>query len=105
MSQVVVQVTVDFVQIGAGQGGVMLGAQQANHPGQGQSEQPITVGNAQTLRLSVAEAVPGTAGSITVANILTALQSAATDLAGSTGTPIITATTLATINGWQTGNP
>jgi hypothetical protein len=49
--------------------------------------------------------VPGTAGSVTVANILTALTTASNNIAGATGTPIIDATTLAEINGWQTGNP
>jgi hypothetical protein len=49
--------------------------------------------------------VPGTAGAITEANLLTALQTIASDFAAATGTPLITADILAQINAWQTGSP
>ena len=95
----------DFDAVAPGGGSVMMGGLNANDPGQGQSLYPIAAGNAQTMRLQVAELILGYNGSITLAEIDTALKQLADDLAGSTGTPIITAATLATINGWATGNP
>jgi hypothetical protein len=52
-----------------------------------------------------AEAVPGTAGAITLANINTALTAAVAALAGASGTPLITPTLLAQINAWNSGSP
>ena len=100
---ILVNVTVDFVQVGAGTGSSMLGQAQANVPGQGQSEQPHAIGSGQTMRLSVCEPVAGTAGSYALSDILTALETCASDLAGASGTPIIDATTLAQLNAWETG--
>lgn len=98
-------VTIDFVEVGPGTQSVLLGQFQANVPGQGQSQYAHIVGNAETLRLSDAVQVPGTPGSYTVANILTALQTAASDFAGATGTPLVTAAVLASLNGWNSGQP
>lgn len=105
MAQLMIRVTIDVVQVGAGMGGVMVGQSQANNPGYGQGVGAGEVGNAQTKRYQDAVQVPGTAGGVTLANINTALTQAVTDFAGSSGTPIISTAELATINGWQSGNP
>jgi len=104
-SAVKVRVYADFDFVGAGMGTSMLGGLNANDPAQGQTGQPITAGMAQTLRLQVGEQVLGNGGSITLAELLTALDAIATDFAGASGTPLITASVLAQINGWATGNP
>lgn len=99
------RVYVDIDAVAVGGGTSMLGGMYANDPPQGQAGYPIAAGNAQTMRLQVSEAVLGYNGAITLAQIDTALKAASDDLAGATGTPIITTATLATINGWATGNP
>lgn len=99
------RVYVDIDAMAIGGGSVMLGGLYANDPGQTQSLYPSAAGNAQTMRLQVGETVLGYSGNITLAEIDTALKAVADDLAGATGTPIITAATLATINGWTTGSP
>lgn len=95
----------DFDRVAPGGGSVMLGGMYANDPPQGQSGYPIAAGNAQTKRFQVAEMVLGYNGSMTEAQILTALQTLASDLAAATGTPIITTSILAELNGWATGLP
>lgn len=100
-----IRVYIDFDAVSAGGGTTMLGGLYANDPGQGQGASPIAAGFAQTLRLQVAEIVAGYNGALTLAEISTALTNVAADIAGATGTPIITAAILAQINGWATGNP
>ncbi len=104
-SAVRLRLYVDFDSVGAGTGVVLMGQNQSNLPGYGAALTPGVTGNAQTMRLQIAEMVLGNGGSITLAEILTALDQAATDLAGASGTPIIDAATLATINGWAAGSP
>ena len=104
-SAVKIRVYIDFDAVGAGMGSVMLGGLNANDPTQGQLASPITAGNAQTLRKQVSEQILGTGGSITLAEIAAALVVVSTDIAGATGTPIISTADLAQINGWATGNP
>ncbi len=101
--RVSVRVRVEAVPAGAGPAG--LGGLNADDPSYGQSQYPGASTIAQTKYYQDAEAVPGTAGSITLANINTALTSAVTALAGASGTPLISAADLATINGWFSGNP
>ena len=89
-------------------GNVFLSQFQANMPGQGQATQPHVGPVAQMRQYIVAEAVPvapGSEASVTLANISTALTSCVADLAGATGTPIITTAELAIIQGWPTGTP
>jgi hypothetical protein len=105
MSQVRIEVEVRIMQAPAGGGTVMMGQSQGNNPGVGQLAAPGSVGNAQMLFMNDAEIVPGTPGAITLANLNTALVAVANDLAGSSGTPLITAAILAQINAWQTGSP
>ena len=105
ISGVKLRVYCDLDFIGSGTGTVLMGGLNANDPAQGQTQQPIAAGVAQTLRMQVAEVVLGNGGSITEAEILTALQQIASDLAAATGTPLITPAILAQINGWATGNP
>ena len=85
-----------------GSGNTFMGQFQANIPGQGQTEQPRVVFNAQVRQYIVAEGIPG-GDAPTLANINTALTSCVSDLAASTGTPIITPAELALIQGWSTG--
>jgi hypothetical protein len=100
-----VKVLVRVEAVGAGTGPSGLGGLNADDPSYGQSLSPGAAPLAQTIYYQDAEPVPGTAGSITLANIKTALDAASTTFAGSSGTPIINATQLATINGWFTGSP
>lgn len=91
-----------------GGGNATLGQFQANVPGQGQAEQPRMVFLAQVRQYIVGEPVPvapGSEGSVTLANIKTALDAVSADYAGSTGTPIITPAELAIIQGWASGLP
>jgi hypothetical protein len=98
----------DFDWVPDGAAGAALGQSQANNPGFAAALNPGAVGNAQTLRLQVAESVPG-GDSPTGANFNTALSSAATDL----GTLLTTAgafsggaaTPLTLIQAWSTGGP
>ncbi|HXI47149.1 MAG TPA: hypothetical protein VNH39_01075 [Steroidobacteraceae bacterium] len=106
MSQVRIEVEVRIMQVGAGTGTVLMGQPQANNPGVGPLPQGNgSLGNGQMLFMNDATMVPGTAGAITEANLLTALQTIASDFAAATGTPLITADILAQINAWQTGSP
>lgn len=100
-----VRVFVRVDQIVGGTGTALVGQVQADNPGYGQGDDPGPVGAGQTMLLSDAETVPGTAGAHTVANFRTALVAAADAIAGSSGTPKITAAVLAEINAWQTGSP
>jgi hypothetical protein len=91
-----------------GGGNTFLAQFQANVPGQGQTEQPRIGFAAQVRQYIVAEGVPvaaGSEGSVTLANINTALTNAVADLAGASGTPIITPAELAIIQGWASGSP
>lgn len=99
------RVYVDIDAMAVGGGTVMVGGLYANDPGQGQGLAPSAAGNAQTMRRQVGETVLGYSGNVTLAEIQTALVAIANDLAGATGTPIITTADLAQINGWATGNP
>jgi hypothetical protein len=99
--RVSVRVRVEAVAAGAGPAG--LGGLNADDPSYGQSLLPGAAPFAQTIYFQDAEQVPGTAGSITLANIKTALDAASTTFAGSSGTPIINPTVLAQINGFFSG--
>lgn len=103
MSQVRIEVEVRFMQVPTGGGTVLMGQAQGNNPGVGPLAGPGSLGNAQMLFMNDATAVPGTAGSVTLANILTALDQIADDFAAASGTTLITPDILAQINGWQTG--
>lgn len=100
-----VSVRVRVEAVGGGTGTSGIGGLNADDPAYGQSLYPGAAPIAQTIYFQDAEQVPGTPGSITLANINTALTSAVTTIAGATGTPLIDATTLAQINAWYTGNP
>lgn len=102
-----VQVTAEVMWAPAGGGGSLVGQQQANVAGQGQTQQPRIVPIAQWTQYIDAEPVPvavGSEGSVTVANIKTAIDAASTAIAG-TGSPLINATQLAIIQGWASGSP
>lgn len=105
MAAVRIEVEVRFMQVPAGGGTVLMGQAQGNNPGVGPLASIGSLGNAQMLFMNDATPVPGTSGSITKANILTALQAIASDFAAASGTTLITADILAQINGWQTGQP
>jgi hypothetical protein len=100
-----VKVYLEFAAMACGGGTTMLGGMYANDPAQGQNGYPIAADNAQSLYKQVAEVPLGFNGSLTLAEIQTALVQVANDIAGATGTPLISAADLATINGWATGNP
>ena len=101
----IVQIEVRIARGSPGTTGVMVEQSMSNNPGQGQSAQPIMMPGSQMVYLQDAEIVPGTDGSITLANINTALTNAVTAVAGASGTPLITAAILAQINAWPTGSP
>ena len=105
MSQVRIEVEVRFMQVGAGTGIVGMAQQQGNTPGVGPLGAPGIGGNAQMLFMNDATQVPGTSGSVTKANILTALQTIAADFAAASGTTLVDTDILARINGWQVGSP
>jgi hypothetical protein len=100
-----VRVYVDIDYVGRGTGTALMGGINANDPAYGQGLTAGETAVAQTIRFQTSQQVPGTAGSTTLANILMALDNAANNIAGATGTPIIDAATLAQINAWNTGNP
>ena len=101
--QVRCRIYLDIDSVAGGTGTVLLAQFQAEMPGYGQAQGPGAGGVKQTLRLDDAVQVPGTPGSLTVANFNTALTAAVADFAGATGTPLITPAVLAQINGWFTG--
>ncbi len=105
MSQVRIEVELRVMQVPRGGGTVMMGQAQGNNPGVGPLAGPGTVGNAQMKFYNDATLVPGTAGAITLANLLTALQAIASDFAAASGTVIFTAAEIAEINAWQGGSP
>lgn len=110
-----------------------LAQQQANVPGQGQPTVAAAVAGgsgvsgstatnvamatgqlahsafaAQVRQYSTFEPIPvgaGSEGSVTLANINTALTNAVADISGSTGTPFINSAELGMIQGWASGNP
>jgi hypothetical protein len=91
-----------------GSGNTYMAQQQANIPGQGTSNSPRIAFMAQVLQFIVAEGVPvapGSESSVTLANLASAINQCATDLAGSGASSIITPANLATIQGWASGNP
>lgn len=104
-SAVKVRVYVDFDSFAAGAGPSGLGAGFSNNPGFGQAGNLGASGASQTRRYQAAEVVLGSGGAITLAQIQAALVAIANDIAGASGTPIITAAELAIINGWNTGQP
>ena len=94
---------VDICWVPEGTGGVSFtGGAIANTPGHGQTQTAGSVPNAQTMRFQAAAVIPG-ADSPSLANINTALTTIVNDLAGSTGTPQITAALLAQIVAWASG--
>lgn len=93
---------IDIDYIAPGTGPALMGQSQANSPGFGQGAGAGSVGASQTMRIQVAEAVAGGA-SPTLAQIDTALKAIADDIAGATGTPLITPTVLAQLQAWATG--
>jgi hypothetical protein len=97
---ILIRVYADFstMPIGTGGVGIVPGGGYANEPGMGASLGPAPGENAQTLRLQQKEATVQASGTITEAELATALTSAATDLASQ-----LTAAIVAQINGWSTG--
>lgn len=119
-----VEIEVRFGWINAGGGNTLLAQQQANVPGQGNPTSPAvasglgvaqatgqlarTAFSAQVMQFISFEPVPvaaGSEGSVTVANLNTALTNAIADITGASGTPFINAAVLAVIQGWATGGP
>jgi hypothetical protein len=96
---------IDIDWVGDG-GGTVLGGgiSQANNPGFTGADGSGSVGVAQTRRYQTSEQIPG-GDAPTLANILTALQSCASDFAAASGTVKITAAELALIQAWATGGP
>lgn len=105
MSQLRIEVELRIMQVPAGGGTVMMGQAQGNNPGVGPLAGIGTLGNAQMKFMNDAVVVPGTSGSVTLANINTALTTMVADFAAATGSPLITADLLAEFNAWQTGSP
>ncbi len=105
MSQVRIEVELRVMQVPRGGGTVLSQGAQGNNPGVGPLAYTGAVGNAQMKFYNDATLVPGTAGAITLANLLTALQAIASDFAAASGTVIFTAAEIAEINGWQAGSP
>lgn len=93
------------MQVGAGTGTANMGQSQGNNPGVGPLAGPGTYGNAQMKFFNDAQPVPGTSGSVTKANLLTAMQAIASDFAAASGSTIWTADDIAEFNAWQTGSP
>lgn len=94
---------VEIYWVPSGVGGTgIIGGSVANTPGYGQTQTGGTMPNAQVMRFQAAEVIPG-GNSPSLANINTALTNIADDLAGSSGTPQITAALLAQIQNWATG--
>lgn len=100
-----IRVYMDVDYVGPGTGTAIMGGLNANDPAYGQGLIAGETAVAQTKRFQTSAQVPGTAGSTTLANILTAITAAGFNLAGASGTPQIDAATLAEINAWNTGNP
>lgn len=101
----IANVIVEIAWVPAGGGNAMLGQLQADVAGTGQAQNPHVIPIAQRRQYRDAEAVPvaaGAEGSVSLANINTALTNAVTSLAGA-GTPIITPAELAIIQGWASG--
>ena len=105
MSQVMIEVELRIMQVARGTGTTLLSQYQSNNPGEGGSSNPRPGGVTQMLFKNDAVLVPGTSGAVTLANMLTALQTAASDFAAARGTVLITTADLAQINGWQPGSP
>lgn len=101
----VVRAFYEICWIGDGGGTVLGGGQsQANNPGFTGADGSGSVASAQMRRYQTAEQIPG-GDAPTLANILTALNSCASDLAAASGTVKITAAELALIQAWATGGP
>lgn len=103
MSQVRIEVEVRIMQVPAGGGTAMAQPAQGNNPGIGPLQTIGAIGNAQMKFYNDATMVPGTAGSVTLADFLTAFDQIANDFAAASGDVILTDAELAQINGWQTG--
>ena len=104
-AQLIVQVEVRICQVPRGATAVQVGQSQSNNPGQGQDAIAIDLPMAQFKYFQDAEQVYGTAGSVLLSEINTALKAAADTIAGASGTPLLTTTILAEINAWQSGSP
>jgi hypothetical protein len=92
---------VGWVPDGAG-GAAIVGAPQANVPGEGASRGPRPVFNAQVLQDIQAEGViAANPDAPTAAEFKTAMTKAATD----TNTNFFTAANVATLQGYASGNP
>jgi hypothetical protein len=99
------QVDVNIFWVPQGSGNTFLEQSQAAVAGQGQPIQPHAGRVAQRRLYVDFEGIPvaaGSEGSVTLANINTALANATAALAGA-GTPIITPAELAIIQGWASG--
>lgn len=91
-----------------GSGNTYLTPALAATPGQGQSDVAHIALMAQSRQYIAGEPVPvapGSEGSVSLANINTAMDNCVSDIAGASGTPKITAAELAIIQGWASGNP
>lgn len=104
-SQNIVMVEVRIARVAAGTAAVLVQQEQSNNPGQGQTPLSILMPMDQFLFEQDAEQIYGTDGAITLAQIRTALVAAADAIAGSSGTPRLSAADLAKINAWATGGP
>ncbi len=105
MSQVLIEVELRVMQLPRGAGTAGSGPAQSNSPGVGPLASVRSLGDAQMKFFNDATLVPGTSGAITKANLLTALQTIASDFAAASGTTLFTTALIAEINGWQTGSP
>lgn len=113
---IMISLKLDIAQVGSGTASSLLAQNQSNEPGYAAAlgAGPAPIG--QTIRLHIAEFVPG-GDTPTLANFLTALQAAAQDLAGTPaagGSPIMsqagaysggTQTPLQIVDGWASGLP
>lgn len=98
-----VRVLVEVGAVPAGSSPAIIMQQQAAEPGQGTTQQAHAGFMAQVRLYRDFELVPAaTDATVTVANILTAINAAANVIAGTTN-PLITPTELAIIQNWPSG--
>lgn len=104
---IIIQARIDILNVPDGAAGTIVGQNQANFAGFGSTLGPGSVGASNSLRLIVAESVPG-GDSPSQANFNTAIGNMATDLETLLGTTGAwggngSQTPLAIIQGWSTG--
>lgn len=100
-----VEVTVQVMWVSGGTGSALIEDLQANVSGQGQTNNSHPARIAQFYINNDWEGIPvapGSEGSVTLANIKTAIDAASTALAGA-GSPKITAADLGRIQSWASG--